>query len=188
MANPWNLYQSNTYELEGEQRGWIRLWCWPSKPNQSSEPWPNLWHGRNLLRSVPMPWGLHQLIHGSFTGYKSINCSALVPGLGVDALNYPNMQLSLKNRQEPTVGVFRNTVTNFGPPQSIYNANVRAPKGVEITVKPMRFFFSRASQKRLKVVVKANPAASMEVRSGLLVWKSSKYVLRSPIVVYNPED
>lgn len=120
-------------------------------------------------------------------GSKSINCSSLIPGLGYDALNYPTMQLSLKSNKQPTVAVFRRTVTNVGPSNSIYNATIRAPKGVEITVKPMSLSFSHASQKRsFQVVVKANPMASRQMVSGSLGWKSSRYTVRSPIVVYSP--
>lgn len=120
----------------------------------------------------------------TLVGSKSINCSALLPGVGSDALNYPTMQLTLKRRQQPNVGVFQRVVTNVGPSQSIYNATIRAPKGVEITVKPMSLSFSQALQKRsFMVVVKANTTKGMVMRSGLLMWRSSRYIVRSPIVI-----
>ncbi|KAJ6940286.1 subtilisin-like protease SBT4.14 [Populus alba x Populus x berolinensis] len=122
-------------------------------------------------------------------GSKSVNCSSLLPGIGYDALNYPTMQLSVKNKQEPTVGVFIRTVTNVGPSPSIYNATIQAPKGVDIVVKPMSLSFSRSSQKRsFKVVVKAKPMPSSQMLSGALVWKSNRHIVRSPIVIFKPLD
>lgn len=119
-------------------------------------------------------------------GSKSINCSTLIPGLGYDALNYPTFQLSLKNSKQATVGVFRRSVTNVGPAQSIYNATIKAPKGVEITVSPTSLSFTHTSQKKsFKVVVKAKPMSSMTMVSGSLGWKSSRYTVRSPIVIYS---
>ncbi|KAK9273795.1 hypothetical protein L1049_018605 [Liquidambar formosana] len=133
----------------------------------------------------------HEGYNGSrianLVGSKSINCSALLPGLGHDAFNYPSMQLSSKTDQEPTMSVFRRRVTNVGPSKSIYNATIKAPKGVEITVKPMILSFNRTMQKRsFKVVVKAKPMSSTQMVSGSLVWKSSLHTVRSPIVIYSP--
>jgi len=122
-------------------------------------------------------------------GSKSVNCSSLLPGIGYDALNYPTMQLSVKNKHEPTVGVFIRTVTNVGPSPSIYNATIQAPKGVDIVVKPMSLSFSRSSQKRsFKVVVKAKPMPSSQMLSGSLVWKSNRHIVKSPIVIFKPLD
>ncbi|XP_047334265.1 subtilisin-like protease SBT4.14 [Impatiens glandulifera] len=125
-----------------------------------------------------------------FVGSKSINCSSLLPGRGSDALNYPTMQLSIKSTKETTIGVFMRRVTNVGPALSIYNATIIAPKGVEIIVKPTMLSFSRVSQKKsFKVVVKAKPTSSSQVLlSGSLVWKSSNHIVRSPIVIYTPEE
>ncbi|XP_022769698.1 subtilisin-like protease SBT4.14 isoform X3 [Durio zibethinus] len=123
-------------------------------------------------------------------GTKSINCSSFLPGFGYDALNYPSMQLNMENGQQPTVGVFRRRVTNVGPP-SVYNATIKAPKGVQITVKPTSLFFTRHLQKRsFKVVVKAKPVASttFTVLSASLVWKSTRHIVRSPIVIYSLQD
>lgn len=116
-----------------------------------------------------------------------INCSTLIPALGEDAINYPTMQLSLKSHQEPSTGIFRRRVTNVGPAQSIYNATIQSPKGVEIVVKPMTLSFSRVSQKRsFKVVVKAKPmSTAIPMVSGSLTWRSSSHTVRSPIVIYN---
>ncbi|XP_059651491.1 subtilisin-like protease SBT4.14 [Cornus florida] len=121
---------------------------------------------------------------------KPINCSALLPGIGDDGLNYPTMQLPLKDKA-PRTAVFRRTVTNVGPSNSIYNATIRAPKGVEIVVKPTSLSFSRASQRRsFSVMVKVKPTSSTQmIISGSLVWRSSRHCVRSPIVIYyNPED
>ncbi|OAY49255.1 subtilisin-like protease SBT4.14 [Manihot esculenta] len=134
------------------------------------------------------------LCHEGYSGSKlavligsKINCTSLLPGLGYDALNYPTMQLSVKNDRLTTTGVFRRTVTNVGPSPSIYNATIKAPKGVEITVYPKSLSFSRALQKRsFKVIVKAKPMASGQIASGSLVWKSHSYIVRSPIVVFKP--
>ncbi|KAJ6729835.1 PROPROTEIN CONVERTASE SUBTILISIN/KEXIN [Salix viminalis] len=122
-------------------------------------------------------------------GSKSINCSSLLPGIGYDALNYPTMQLRVKNEQEPTIGVFRRTVTNVGPSPSIYNAIIKSPTGVDIAVKPTSLSFSRSGQKRsFEVVVRAKPMPSPQILSGSLVWKSNHHVVRSPIVIFKPLD
>ncbi|XP_044503882.1 subtilisin-like protease SBT4.14 [Mangifera indica] len=135
----------------------------------------------------------HEGYNGSslaaIVGSKSINCSSLIPGFGYDALNYPTMQVKLNNEKQPTTAIFRRTVTNVGTPISVYNATLKAPEGVEISVKPMSLSFSRRKQKRsFTVVVKANPVpASTQVLSGSLVWKSSRHVVRSPIVLYHAQ-
>ncbi|KAK8612030.1 hypothetical protein V6N13_132063 [Hibiscus sabdariffa] len=123
-------------------------------------------------------------------GTKSINCSSILPGFGYDALNYPSMQLNMKNGQQQTVGVFRRRVTNVGS-SPVYNATIKAPKGMKITVRPMSLLFTRPLQKRsFKVVVRANSTATSKytVLSASLVWKSGHHTVRSPIVVYNIPD
>lgn len=120
---------------------------------------------------------------------RPVNCSKLIPANGEDAINYPTMQLALRSEQEPTVAVFRRIVTNVGQAQSVYNATIRAPKGVEITVKPMTLSFSHVAQKRsFKVVVKAKPMSSALIVSGSLIWRSSRHIVRSPIVIYDPKN
>lgn len=120
---------------------------------------------------------------------QTVNCSSLIPGLGYDGLNYPTFQITLKGNQKTTFAIYRRTVTNVGPARAIYNATVRVPKGVEITVTPTRLVFTEAVRKRsFKVVVKAkwDPNLEGKMVSGRLAWKSSRHVVRSPIVVYSP--
>ncbi|XP_057435528.1 subtilisin-like protease SBT4.14 [Lotus japonicus] len=114
-----------------------------------------------------------------------INCSSLIPGLGHDAMNYPSMQLSLESNKATKMVVFRRTVTNVGPAPTIYNATIRSPKGVEITVKPSTLVFSKTMKKKsFKVVVNVKSIASMKMLSGLLIWRNPRYIVRSPIVIY----
>ncbi|RDX88454.1 Subtilisin-like protease SBT4.14, partial [Mucuna pruriens] len=116
-----------------------------------------------------------------------VNCSSLLPGLGHDAINYPTMQLSMERNKGTRVGVFRRTVTNVGPAPTIYNATITSPKGVEITVKPTSLIFSKTLQKKsFQVVVKATSIGSKKIVSGSLIWRSPRYIVRSPIVVNNP--
>ncbi|GAY42057.1 hypothetical protein CUMW_063980 [Citrus unshiu] len=119
----------------------------------------------------------HEGYNGSslavLVGSKSINCTSLIPGVGYDALNYPTMQVSLKSNGELTTAIFRRRVTNVGPRLSIYNATIKAPKGVNITVKPMSLSFSRTSHKRsFSVVVKAKPMSSTQVLSAIMVLRT----------------
>ncbi|KAI3985532.1 hypothetical protein MKX01_033846 [Papaver californicum] len=118
---------------------------------------------------------------------KSINCSALPPHNGNDALNYPTMQISMRTSDEkPAVAVFKRTVTNVGNPKSEYNATISAPKDVEIIVEPMSLVFTEKNQSiSFTVVVKAKKVPSgQEILSGSLAWKSNTHSVRSPIVVF----
>jgi hypothetical protein len=121
-------------------------------------------------------------------GSKSVNCSKFNRGIGYDDLNYPTMHLSLKSKQQTTTGVFQRVVTNVGAAQSVYNATIRAPKGVDITVKPMSLSFTSLNQKlSYSVVVRAKAILPRtQMVSGSLVWKSSRNTVRSPIVIYSP--
>ncbi|KEH20533.1 subtilisin-like serine protease [Medicago truncatula] len=115
-----------------------------------------------------------------------VNCTSLLPGIGHDAINYPSMQLSVKRNTESTIGVFRRRVTNVGPGPTMYNATIKSPKGVEITVKPTSLIFYHTLQKKnFKVVVKAKSMASMKIVSGSLIWRNPRYIVRSPIVIYS---
>ncbi|CAK9324057.1 unnamed protein product [Citrullus colocynthis] len=121
------------------------------------------------------------------TGSKSINCSTIIPGQGYDSLNYPTFQVRLRSTQQSTTAVFWREVTNVGRPVSVYNATIRAPPGVEITVVPSTLSFSQLLQKqRFKVVVKASPLSSTKMVSGWIAWVDARHVVRSPIVVYSP--
>ncbi|MED6132932.1 hypothetical protein PIB30_023479 [Stylosanthes scabra] len=119
-----------------------------------------------------------------------VNCSSyLFPGgvIGYDAINYPTMQLMLKSNKDTTIGVFKRTVTNVGLGPATYNASIKSPKGVEITVKPTSLMFSHTMQKKnFILVVKAKSMASRKILSGSLLWRSSVYYVRSPIVIYSP--
>ncbi|CAJ1949938.1 unnamed protein product [Sphenostylis stenocarpa] len=99
-----------------------------------------------------------------------VNCTSLLPGVGHDAINYPTMQLRVKNNSGTTVAVFRRRVTNVGPSPTIFNATIKSPKGVEITVKPTSLIFSHTLQKKsFKVVVKAKSMASMKILSVAII-------------------
>ncbi|KAI3756864.1 hypothetical protein L1987_56688 [Smallanthus sonchifolius] len=126
------------------------------------------------------------LIHSK----SKIDCASLLPPLvSEDAINYPTMQLTLKNKKGITTGTFRRTVTNVGRDKSTYNATIRAPKGVNITLEPMTLSFSHTSKRRsFKVTVSANVNGSKKlVVSGSLIWRSCCNVVRSPIVILNPQ-
>ncbi|CAH9098083.1 unnamed protein product [Cuscuta epithymum] len=124
----------------------------------------------------------------------SVDCSKLLRVSdanenGEDIINYPTMQLALGtgNKNPITVGVFKRTVTNVGMGRS-YNATIfGAPKGVEISVKPMSLSFNSVGQKlNFTVVVKVSSiSSSVPLVSASLTWRSNGYVVRSPIVIYN---
>lgn len=123
----------------------------------------------------------------NLVGQSAVNCSSLLPGLGYDALNYPTMQLTSASNQVTNTATFFRTVTNVGPVPAVYNATIRAPKVVTITVSPKSLSFTSPSQKRsFKVIVRLrNVPKRQAVLSAALVWRSDRYFVRSPIVINN---
>ncbi|KAJ1426812.1 Peptidase S8/S53 domain [Sesbania bispinosa] len=84
-----------------------------------------------------------------------------------------------------TPAAIRSAIITTGPAPTIFNATIRSPKGVEITVKPTILNFSKTKQRKsFKVVVKVNSIKSMQMLSGSLIWRSPRYIVRSPIVIY----
>ncbi|KAK8997831.1 hypothetical protein V6N11_012368 [Hibiscus sabdariffa] len=139
---------------------------------------------------------IHSTSSPSAVVYKSEEVKIPAPFVASFSSRGPNpgsrhiLKLNMENGQQQTVGVFRRRVTNIGPP-SVYNATIKATKGVQITGRPTSLLFTRSLQKRsFKVVVRANHTASSKftVISASLVWRSSRYTVRSPIVVYNLPD
>ncbi|PIA49741.1 hypothetical protein AQUCO_01300473v1, partial [Aquilegia coerulea] len=108
---------------------------------------------------------------------KSVNCSASPVGQGLNTINYPSMQLSVKENQT-TVGNFQRTVTNVGPARSIYNCTIKAPQGVEMTVNPVTLSFTQMFQTRnFTVGVKVEAMGKIQTTlSGSLLWTSGEYV------------
>jgi len=128
----------------------------------------------------------------SLIGSKSkIDCASLLPQLvSEDAINYPSMQLILNDNKAISTGIFQRTVTNVGRARSTYTATIRAPKGVNITVEPMTLSFSHTLQKRsfkVTVTVESNASRKLLV-SGSLIWRNCHHVVRSPIVIFNPQE
>lgn len=101
-------------------------------------------------------------------------------------LNYPSISLTTLSRRE----VVRRVVTNVGPRGRVqYTAQVVAPKGVQVSVKPNKLWFEEVGHRlEFKVEFSVKPNASTKddnIRRGSLTWTDGKggHKVRSPIVV-----
>lgn len=120
-------------------------------------------------------------------GKKLYNCSTFPAAKGTDGLNYPSMHFQLQNTNSVISAVFYRTVTNVGYKNSVYRAKVNSPEGLEVTVVPKVFSFSRLLQKRsFKVVLNGKFIKERDwILSASLEWSDSyKHIVRSPILVY----
>uniref|UniRef100_A0A0D9XC13 Subtilisin-like protease n=1 Tax=Leersia perrieri TaxID=77586 RepID=A0A0D9XC13_9ORYZ len=117
---------------------------------------------------------------------SSLKCEDL-PELPEPQLNYPTITVPLDADTQSSSTVNR-TVTNVGPADSTYTANVTVPAGLEVTVRvsPEKLVFSKVGEKKTFTVT-----VSGKVRKGIqpvaveasLRWVSGKHVVRSPVVV-----
>ncbi|GJN03676.1 hypothetical protein PR202_ga21147 [Eleusine coracana subsp. coracana] len=108
-------------------------------------------------------------------------------------LNYPSMSATfVADGTKATMRThFIRTATNVGGGRATYRAEVRAPEGCNVTVRPSELAFRRDGQKLSFVVRVEAPVAAarkMEpgsslVRSGALTWTDGRHAVRSPIVV-----
>ncbi|XP_024029241.1 cucumisin-like [Morus notabilis] len=97
-------------------------------------------------------------------------------------LNYPAFALTVSS-SESVSHVFSRTVTNVGSPNSTYKANLAAPEGLKITVKPSVLRFTSVGQK-LSYELKVKGIVDKFVESASLVWDDGIFQVRSPIAIY----
>ncbi|XP_030540183.1 subtilisin-like protease SBT3.5 isoform X2 [Rhodamnia argentea] len=76
------------------------------------------------------------------------------------------------------------TVTNTGPPESIYWAEIKPPSGTIVTVKPHVLAFNRKTKKMaFGVTVRAVALVNTGYYFGSLVWTDGLHAVRSPLAV-----
>ncbi|KAJ7562652.1 hypothetical protein O6H91_03G078600 [Diphasiastrum complanatum] len=118
---------------------------------------------------------------------KSFSCKkkAFLPG----NLNYPSFSAVLDQSSSPVLTTtLSRTVTNVGDPSSVYTAEIIAPAGMQISVKPEKLVFADLHQKlsySLTIVadrLKLLPGDS-ETEFGFLTWSDGSHQVQSPIVV-----
>ncbi|KAK9156404.1 hypothetical protein Sjap_003884 [Stephania japonica] len=96
--------------------------------------------------------------------------------------NYPSFTVPNLNG---TVTLTRR-VKNVGSPNVTYNAVVRSPPQISVTVEPKILKFEKTlEEKEFKVTLKAERAGAADYVFGSLLWTDEKHYVRSPIVV-NP--
>ncbi|KAG9145091.1 hypothetical protein Leryth_008898 [Lithospermum erythrorhizon] len=110
--------------------------------------------------------------------HSSISCSK-VSKIAEGELNYPSFAVTLGSAQ-----TFPRTVTNVGPPSSTYSLQIVSPRGVYISVKPDKLYFSKVDQKiNYYVQFRRNNETTSKFSQGYLEWTSPKHVVRSVIFV-----
>ncbi|KAI3727381.1 hypothetical protein L1987_67195 [Smallanthus sonchifolius] len=104
-------------------------------------------------------------------------------------LNVPSMTTVFQQYGKQKMSThFIRTVTNVGVANSVYSVSVRPPRGMNVTVEPMRLTFRRVGQKlnflvRVKVVARKLSPGSSITKSGSIEWSDGKHIVSSPVVV-----
>lgn len=112
------------------------------------------------------------------------SCNNTTPGRALD-FNYPILSLYVEDGQQ-IMGTFTRTVTNVGPPNSTYAANVQVPPLITVTVEPSVLTFSAVGEtKRFTVKVSGPVIVQQPVVSGAITWSDGWRAVRTPVVVYN---
>ncbi|KAF5793478.1 putative cucumisin [Helianthus annuus] len=120
---------------------------------------------------------------------KHADCSRAKKAGHSGNLNVPSMTAVFQQYGKQKMSThFIRSVTNVGVADSVYSVSIRPPRGMNVTVEPMKLAFRRVGQKlnflvRVKVAaVKLSPGSSM-TKSGSIEWSDGKHVVTSPVVV-----
>ncbi|KAJ0537237.1 putative cucumisin [Helianthus annuus] len=120
---------------------------------------------------------------------KHADCSRAKKAGHSGNLNVPSMTAVFQQYGKQKMSThFIRSVTNVGVADSVYRVSIRPPRGMNVTVEPMKLAFRRVGQKlnflvRVKVAaVKLSPGSSM-TKSGSIEWSDGKHVVTSPVVV-----
>ncbi|KAI3521314.1 hypothetical protein L1887_10777 [Cichorium endivia] len=120
---------------------------------------------------------------------KHADCSRAKKAGHTGNLNFPSMTAVFQQNGKRKMSThFIRTVTNVGDAKSVYSVSIRPPRGMNVTVNPMKLAFRRVGQKlnflvRVKVVAVKLSAGSSITKSGAIEWSDGKHVVRSPVVV-----
>ncbi|KAL4317976.1 hypothetical protein GQ457_18G018260 [Hibiscus cannabinus] len=106
-------------------------------------------------------------------------------------LNYPSIAALFSTAsRSPSSKTFTRTVTNVGQANAVYVAKIEAPRGVTVTVKPMKLVFTPVIKKISFFVTITADSKHLVLDDagavfGSLTWtdENNKHVVRSPIVV-----
>lgn len=81
--------------------------------------------------------------------------------------------------------MYTRTVTNIGEANASYIMDILSPHGVNIIVKPCSLDFSELNENlKFKVIFsKSDMTSNVISAQRYILWKSSKYSVRNPIVV-----
>ncbi|XP_075524257.1 subtilisin-like protease 4 [Primulina tabacum] len=109
--------------------------------------------------------------------HKRVHCTTkILEG----QLNYPSFAVTFGKPSQ----TFTRTVTNVGEPCSNYSLKIVAPKGVSISVKPDKMFFTESNQKEsYSVTFSRTSNITNTFSQGYLLWVSAKYSVRSVVSV-----
>ncbi|KAJ0048335.1 hypothetical protein Pint_15968 [Pistacia integerrima] len=130
------------------------------------------------LRACRYLWNCDEEV--SYIVHRTVNCSH-IPSITEGQLNYPSFSVTLGSTQ-----TFTRTVTNVGQENSSYFVTVFPPKGVYVSVKTSRLYFSNVNPKATYSVTFSHIGSGYKVgeyAQGYIKWVSAKYFVRSPISV-----
>lgn len=120
--------------------------------------------------------------------HMNVSCHKVLQMNKGFTLNYPSMSVIFKHGT--TSKMVSRRLTNVGSPNSIYEVEVAAPKGVRVRVKPRRLVFKHVNQslnyKVWFMSEKGKEGGKVSSTEGHLTWlhsQNSNYRVRSPIVV-----
>ncbi|KAL4584461.1 hypothetical protein LXL04_009063 [Taraxacum kok-saghyz] len=120
---------------------------------------------------------------------KHADCSRAKKAGHTGNLNFPSMTAVFQQYGKRKMSThFIRTVTNVGEPKSVYTVRITPPRGMNVTVEPMKLAFRRVGQKlnylvRVKVKAMKLSAGSSVTKSGSIEWSDGKHVVRSPVLV-----
>ncbi|PIN14219.1 Tripeptidyl-peptidase II [Handroanthus impetiginosus] len=112
---------------------------------------------------------------------RPVRCSE-ISSIPEAELNYPSFSVFLGNKPQ----TYNRTVKNVGEANPVYSVGITKLPGVEIRVEPTTLQFSQLNQKLTYQVTfnRLAKASSETIVHGSLMWTSTKYSVRSPIVVF----
>ncbi|KAF6160291.1 hypothetical protein GIB67_019060 [Kingdonia uniflora] len=115
-----------------------------------------------------------------FTKSSNRSCKSVLANAG--DLNYPSISAVFPENPSVTTLTLHRTVTNVGPPTSIYRAQVSPFKGVFVSVQPNTLHFTSKSQKLSYKIIFKTKSRLKTPEFGGLIWSDGVHKVRSTIV------